>query len=149
MLVREVLKIKGDRLVSVAPQTALNDAVALMVQNDIGSLVVLRDGDMVGMLTFREILHALQAGGGAVAGRTVGDVMVDNPVFANPAHTVDQMRTLMTEQHIRYLPIKDAGKLLGVLSFHDVAKAALKAASFENKLLKTYIKNWPEPAAKV
>jgi CBS domain-containing protein len=54
------------------------------------------------------------------------------------------MRTVMTEHHIRYLPIKDGTRLLGVLSFHDVARAALKAASLENRALKEYIKNWPE-----
>ncbi len=146
MLVREVLKIKGERLVSVNPETFLLDAVALMVKNDIGALVVLHAGEMVGMLTFREVLQALHNTGGSVHGSTVQSVMVQNPTAAKPEDTVDQMRTLMTERHIRYLPIKDAGKLLGVLSFHDVAKAALKAASFENTLLKTYIKNWPEKA---
>jgi CBS domain-containing protein len=144
MLVREVLKIKGERLISVAPEASLTDAVALMVQNDIGALVVLKAGEMAGMLTFREVLQALHGAKGSVHGATVQSVMVPNPASAKPEDTVDQMRTLMTEQHIRYLPIKESGKLLGVLSFHDVAKAALKAASFENTLLKTYIKNWPE-----
>jgi CBS domain-containing protein len=51
----------------------------------------------------------------------------------------------MTELHVRYLPIMEDGRLLGILSVHDVARAALKAASFENRLLKQYIKNWPEP----
>lgn len=144
MLVREVLKIKGERLVSIAPEASLMDAVALMVSNDIGALVVLKAGEMGGMLTFREVLQALHGGKGSVHGCTVQSIMVQNPVSAKPEDTVDQMRTLMTEQHIRYLPIKEGAKLLGVLSFHDVAKAALKAASFENTLLKTYIKNWPE-----
>ena len=148
MLVREVLKIKGDRLISVSPETPLGDAIAMMVSNDIGSLVVLRGHEIVGMLTFREILRAVHDDSRGANDLPVGSVMVENPVSARPDDTVDQMRTLMTEQHIRYLPIKDGARLLGVLSFHDVAKAALKAASFENKLLKTYIRNWPEPAAK-
>jgi CBS domain-containing protein len=50
----------------------------------------------------------------------------------------------MTDRHIRYLPIVEAGRLLGILSFHDVARAALNQASFENRLLKQYSKNWPE-----
>jgi CBS domain-containing protein len=149
MLVREVLKIKGDRIVSIAPEASLADAVSLMVQHDIGSLIVMRKGEMVGMLTFREVLQALNGANGPLAGQQVDGAMVKNPAFANPDDTVDQMRTVMTEQHIRYLPIREGGEFLGVLSFHDVAKAALKAASFENRLLKTYIKNWPEPEAKV
>ena len=151
MLVGEVLKIKGDRLIDVTPDASVLEAVALMVGHDIGSLIVKsarEDGAMVGILTFREVLKALHEGGGSLAKVSVGRVMLENPTSAKPEDTVDQMRTLMTEQHIRYLPIKDGERLLGVLSFHDVAKAALKAARFENKLLKTYIKNWPEPATK-
>jgi CBS domain-containing protein len=69
---------------------------------------------------------------------------VKDPTCGKPDDTIDQMRSLMTERHVRYLPIMDEGRLVGVLSFHDVARAALKAASFENRLLKQYIKNWPE-----
>jgi len=54
------------------------------------------------------------------------------------------MRSIMTDQHIRYLPIMESGALIGVLSFHDVAKVALRAVNFESKLLKQYIKDWPE-----
>lgn len=152
MLVQEVLKIKGDRLISVLPDLSLREAVALMVRHDIGSLLVMNPedaADLSGILTFREVLRALHERGGTVGDVSVGQVMLADPASARPEDTVDQMRTLMTEQHIRYLPIKSDGQLLGVLSFHDVAKAALKQASFENRLLKTYIKNWPEPSAKV
>ena len=100
---------------------------------------------MVGMLTFREVLAVLNAKGGTLTGVQVRDVMVEKPVCAHPEDTIDQMRSIMLEQHIRYLPIREEDRLLGVLSFHDVAKAALKAAAFENRLLKMYIKNWPEP----
>lgn len=152
MLVREVLKIKGDRLVSVTPDLSLRKAVSMMVSHDIGSLLVMDaggSGDLAGILTFREVLSALHERGGELGDATVGQVMLADPASASPDDTVDQMRTQMTEQHIRYLPIKSDGRLLGVLSFHDVAKAALKAASFENKLLKTYIRNWPGPTEKV
>jgi predicted transcriptional regulator len=54
------------------------------------------------------------------------------------------MRSIMTDQHIRYLPIMESGALIGVLSFHDVAKAALRSVNFENKVLKQYINDWPE-----
>ncbi len=123
----------------------LAEAVSLMVKHDIGSLVVLSEGAMVGMVTFREVLAALDAAGGSLGRRTVEEVMVKDPVCGKPDDTIDHMRSLMTEHHVRYLPIMEDGRLTGVLSFHDVARAALKAASFENRLLKQYIKNWPEP----
>ena len=74
----------------------------------------------------------------------VAEVMVGNPVVADPDDSMDQVRSVMTENHIRYLPVLKAGALLGIVSFHDIARAALKLANFENKLLKQYIKNWPE-----
>ena len=147
MRVEDILKLKGNRIFSIAPEASLSEAVALMVTYDIGSLVVMQAGGMIGMVTFREVLSALHAHGDKLGSATVAEVMVRDPVYARPDDTVDQMRTVMTEQHIRYLPIKGDGVLLGVLSFHDVARAALKAASLENRALKEYIKNWPEPDA--
>jgi CBS domain-containing protein len=147
MRVEDILKLKGNRIFSIAPEASLAEAVALMVTHDIGSLVVMQAGGMVGMITFREVLSALHAHAGKLDSATVAEVMVRDPVFGKPDDTVDQMRTVMTEQHIRYLPIERDGALLGVLSFHDVARAALKAASLENRALKEYIKNWPEPDA--
>lgn len=144
MRIREILNLKGGTIYSIAPAGLLMEAVSLMVKHDVGSLVVLSDGAMVGMVTFREVLAALDAAGGSLGRRTVEEVMVKDPPCGKPDDTIDHMRSLMTELHVRYLPIMDDGGLTGVLSFHDVARAALKAASFENRLLKQYIKNWPE-----
>jgi CBS domain-containing protein len=144
MLIKDILKIKGGTIYSIAPQGLVTAAVDLMVSHDIGSLVVMDGGEMVGMLTFREILCAFHEQAGQVPNLRVADIMVREPVIGHPSDTVDEMRGIMTDRHVRYLPIKEEGKLLGVISFHDVAKAALKAASFENRLLKQYIKNWPE-----
>ncbi len=99
---------------------------------------------MTGLLTFSEVLSAVHSYRGDIHEVKVNQVMVGNPICGNLDDSVDQMRSMMTDNHVRYLPIKDNGALIGVLSFHDVAKASLRAASFENKLLKQYIKNWPE-----
>jgi len=145
MRVGDILKVKSNSTIySIAPDGAVADAVALMVERDVGSLVVLRDGEMVGLITFREVLAALHRQGGNLGAARVEQVMVRDPTCGDPQDSVDQMRTVMTEQHIRYLPIREGSRLVGVLSFHDVARAALKAASLENRALKQYIKNWPE-----
>jgi CBS domain-containing protein len=144
MRVRDILKLKGEALFAIEPDGRLADAVRHMVTHDIGSLVVMKDGAMVGLVTFREVLAALDAHGGRLDDARVSDVMIAEPVCGDPNDTVDHMRATMTEQHIRYLPVVEGGRLLGILSFHDVARAALKEASFENQLLKHYIKNWPE-----
>jgi CBS domain-containing protein len=144
MQVKDILKIKGGQIFSIGPAALLPQAVSLMVEHDIGSLVVMEKGQMTGLLTFREVLAAVHRYRGDILDVRVNQVMVSSPICGNLDDSVDEMRSVMTDNHVRYLPIKDNSALVGVLSFHDVAKASLRAASFENKLLKQYIKNWPE-----
>ncbi len=144
MLVKDILKIKGSQIYSIGPEALLPQAVSLMVEHDIGSLLVMEKSRMTGILTFREVLSAVHRHRGDIHEVKVAAVMVRDPVCGDMEDSVDTMRGVMTDKHVRYLPIMDKTMLVGVLSFHDVAKAALRAASFENKLLKQYIKNWPE-----
>ncbi len=150
MIIRDILNLKGNAIFNIAPDSRVADAVSVMVQNDIGSLVVMADGKMAGMLTFREVLKGLDAQRGNLGDLPVSEVMVRDPVTCTPEDTSETLREVMTQQHVRYVPVMDGANLLGVISFHDIAKAAIKEASFENRLLKRYIKNWPEgeePAA--
>jgi CBS domain-containing protein len=114
-----------------------------MSEQNLGSLVVLDQGRMVGMLTFREILQALAQRTGAIGEVRVGDIMVRDPVTAAPDMEVNDLRRTMLDSGARYLPVVQDGKLIGVISFRDVAKAVLEEQDFENKMLKGYIKNWP------
>ncbi len=143
MLTKEILRIKGTALYTVAPATRLADAIDSMVDNDIGSLVVMDRGRLTGMLTFREVLRALR-GGGAPGDRKVADVMASEPTTVGPDIEVDDLRRIMLDTKVRYVPVMDGTTLVGVLSFHDVARAVLEEQSFENRMLKGYIKNWPE-----
>ena len=144
MIIRDILNMKGSAIFSVAPDGKVADAVKMMVKNDIGSLVVMDGARMTGILTCREVLRALVAHGGSLSDLRVGAVMVADPIFGAPDDTLDHLREIMTKNHVRYLPVKDGEQLLSVISFHDVAKLVIKETSFENRLLKRYIKNWPE-----
>jgi CBS domain-containing protein len=144
MLIRDILNLKGGTLYTVEPDAALADAVSLMVVRDIGSLVVVRNGAMAGLLTFREVLRALEGNGGTLSRVRVSDIMVADPVYGSPADTIDELREVMTHNHVRYLPVIDRGKLIGIVSFHDVAKAVIKETSMENRLLRRYIEQAPE-----
>jgi CBS domain-containing protein len=144
MLSKEILRIKGTVLYTIAPEGRLWDAVGTMVENDIGSLVVMDHGRLVGMLTFREVLAALHRFHEDFARLKVEDVMLKEPRWVGPDMEVDDLRRTMIESHARYMPVMDGSTLVGVLSFHDVAKAVLEEQSFENRMLKGYIKNWPE-----
>jgi CBS domain-containing protein len=143
MQVKEILRVKGHRLLSIEPAGRAVDAVATMANENLGSLVVLEQGRMVGMLTFHELLRAIASRGGALGDLKVADIMVDNPVTASPDMEVNDLRRTMIASGARYLPVLQDGRLIGVISFRDVAKAVLEEQDFENKMLKGYIKNWP------
>jgi CBS domain-containing protein len=143
MQVKEVLRVKGSRLVSVEPSERAAEAVASMAKENLGSLVVMEHGRMLGLLTFHELLRALAARGGSLGELRVSEIMLRDPVCAAPDMEVNDLRRTMLESGARYLPVTQEGKLLGVISFRDVAKAVLEEQDFENKMLKGYIKNWP------
>ena len=143
MKVSEILQVKGHILYTVTPDAAILDAVNIMEEKDIGSLVVMEFGEVAGMLTFREVIRALHANAGTLGAGTVRRYMDDHPLTVTPETEVNDVRRVMLEKHARYLPVLDAKMLLGVISFYDVAKAVLEAQSFENKMLKAYIRDWP------
>ena len=144
MIVRDIVKMKGSNIFSIVPGGPVSEALAVMVKNDIGSLVVLDGGKLAGMLTFREILMAIDANRGSLGSLKVSDVMIKDPACGSPEDSMEYLREMMTKDHIRYLPVKEGDKLLGVISFHDVANAVIKEVTLHNRMMKTYIKNWPE-----
>jgi len=143
MQVKEILRVKGSRLLSIDPAGKATDAVATMAKENLGSLVVMEHGRMIGMLTFHELLRAVAVRNGSLGDLKVADIMVRDPVTAEPDMEVNDLRRTMLESGARYLPVMQNDKLLGVISFRDVAKAVLEEQDFENKMLKGYIKNWP------
>lgn len=139
MRISEILRIKGHTLFTTAPGGPVLDAVKVMAQNDIGSLVVMDRGRLAGMLTFREVLEALARREGSLGAVTVDEVYERDPLTATPDLDVMELRRVMLERHARYVPVMDGGTLLGVVSFHDVAKAVYEDQSFENQMLQSYI----------
>jgi CBS domain-containing protein len=144
MLVREILRIKGHTLFTAAPTGRVMEAVKVMAQHDVGSLVVMDRGRLAGMLTFREVLEALARRDGVLGDVTIDAIYERNPLTAAPDLEVMELRGAMLERHARYVPVMDGGTLMGVVSFHDVAKAVYEEQSFENRMLKSYIKNSPD-----
>lgn len=146
MKVTDILRVKGNTLFTVRPDQPLAEAVATMSERDIGSLVVMEHGDLVGMLTFREVINAVVANGGAVGTRLVRSVMDDAPLTCTPETEIDEVRRMMLQRHARYMPVLDRRTLMGVISFYDVARTVVEAQDFENRMLKAYIRDWPEEA---
>ena len=144
MKVSEILKLKGNFLVTVSPDTPMQQAVSMMAEKDMGSLVVMDQGQLAGMLTFREVMQTLQGNSGSIAASgMVRDHMNQQPITITPDHEINEVRALMLGEHARYVPVVRGSAVIGVLSFYDIAKAVLEAQSFENRMLKDYIGAWP------
>ena len=142
MKVSDILRVKGNTLYTATPEQSLADAVNAMSERDIGSLVVMAYGELVGMLTFREVIQAFTKHGG-LGDATVGSVMDDSPLTCTPETEMDEVRRMMLGRHARYMPVVSQGTLMGVMSFYDVAKAVVDSQDFENRMLKAYIRDWP------
>ena len=143
MKVDDILRVKGGTLFTVTPDESLSTAVSTMAERDIGSLVVMEHGDLVGMLTFREVISAIVKNGGSLGSTIVRSVMDDHPLTCTPETEIDEIRRMMLGRHARYMPVLDGRTLMGVMSFYDVAKAVVEGQDFENRMLKAYIRDWP------
>ena len=144
MKVSDILRVKGDSpMFTITPLEPLALALKTMAERDMGSLVVMDHDELAGMLTFREVIQAIHRNGGEVGESTVRSAMDDHPLTCSPDTELDEVRRMMLESHARYMPVIGNRKMLGVISFYDVAKAVVDSQNFENKMLKAYIRDWP------
>lgn len=143
MKVSDILRVKGGTLYTANADAPLAQAIDTMATHDIGSLVIMDHGDLVGMLTFREVIQLVAKNGGSIGNTTVRAAMDDAPLTCTMETDVDEVRRMMLSQHARYMPVMDQRMLMGVISFYDMAKAVVDSQKLENQLLKAYIKDWP------
>jgi len=144
MKVSDILRIKGGTLYTASPDQPLMSALSLMQEHDIGSLVVMDHGELVGLVTVRELTQLLVKNNGNVSSSTVRAAMDDSPLTCTTETDMDEVRRMMLDRHARYMPVMNKKTLMGVISFHDVARAVVDSQNFENKMLKAYIHDWPE-----
>jgi CBS domain-containing protein len=141
MHVRDILSSKGKVVHSCSPEETLADAADLMVGHNVGSLVVMQDGEMVGIVTERDILKASAATRGPLEFLKVAERMTRCPVVASPGDEVADIMCLMTERRIRHVPVVEGGRLIGLVSIGDTVKAQHDELCRENHYLKSYIQS--------
>lgn len=139
MQVREILSDKGSTVYTCSPSDSLADVVDLLVGYNCGSLVVSEHGEMVGIITERDILRACAMTRQSLEVLSVRDRMTRCPVTATPDDEIADTMGAMTEHRIRHLPVVDGGRLAGVVSIGDVVKAQHNELCRENYYLKSYI----------
>lgn len=145
MKLRSVTKNKGKPLITLLPNDTLDQAVSLMMNHRIGSVLIVDPVKLVGILSERDLLRVLHNGyDQTLANIKVSEAMTPKPFVCDPDDSLEDAMTLMVTNNIRHLPMVYKGKLEGMLSITDIVEELLKKAKFENKLLKNYIQNWPE-----
>ena len=144
MKVRSITKNKGKAVIGLTPADTLDQAVSLMMEHRIGSLVVTENDKLIGILSERDLLSVLHKKHAMWAPLTIADAMTADPYVCEPDNTLEEVMSMMVEKNVRHLPVVYKGKLEGMLSITDIVEELLKKAEFENKLLKNYIQNWPD-----
>jgi CBS domain-containing protein len=144
MKVRSITKNKGKPVIGLSPSDSLDKAVNMMMEHRIGSLVVMENDALVGILSERDLLSILHQKNAMWSPQTAADAMTPDPYTCEPDNTLEEVMNIMVEHNVRHLPVVYNGKLEGMLSITDIVEELLKKAKFENKLLKNYIQNWPD-----
>lgn len=134
-----ILAYKGSEVWSVAPSMTVYDAIALMADRDIGSLLVVEEGLLVGILSERDYARKIILQGRASRDTLVREVMTADPITVSSDQSVDECLRLMTDHRVRHLPVVEGQRLVGVVSIGDLVNAIIRAQAQTIEHLQTYI----------
>jgi CBS domain-containing protein len=137
--ISEILAVKGSQVHSVAPQTSVHEAVALMVQHNIGSLLVLDGDETTGIFTERDHLRRVTLPNRDPKTTPVGEVMTDRVIYVDPERTVEECMGIMTQQRIRHLPVIRDNHVIGMISIGDLVRHVSNEREVEIHHLTKYI----------
>ena len=137
MRIAEILHRKGSAVSTIRSVEAVDSAIRKLSDQHIGALVVLdRWGKLVGLLSERDILYALDRHGMALLAHRVDEVMNPDHTTCGPEDRVDQVMALMTAHRVRHLPVLDRGRLVGIVSIGDLVKHRLQEKEQETNVLR-------------
>ena len=139
MKIRDILTRKGTSVVTITPDLTVHAAVQVLVDHNIGAVVILQESAIAGILSERDILRLSAEDPAHLSGRTVKDVMTKEVVTGGPDDLISHVMELMTERRIRHLPIIENGELAGILSIGDVVNALRREVEGENRYMREYI----------
>lgn len=140
MVIAGILKNKGGVVLSVSPHAPVTDVVQTLASNKIGAvLVVSGTGELMGILSERDIVRSLAENGAATLDRTAADLMTGDVTTATPQTSVAEAMELMTAGRFRHVPVLDDGRLVGLVSIGDVVKAKIAGAEEEVDSLRAYV----------
>lgn len=143
MIIKTILKHKPPGFISVASEMRVSDVIDILAKKNIGAVLVTENEELIGILSERDIVRSFATRAEATLTMTVGALMTRNPTTAKPETTVEQALEIMTNGHFRHLPVKEHGKLIGLVSIGDVVKARIDQSQHEVDSLRTYVAGAP------
>jgi CBS domain-containing protein len=139
MRIQDILRRKGAAVISVLPEITMLEAMQVLVQHNIGAVVVVSKGEILGILTERDVLRLGAEAPAELEVRRVADVMTTDLVVGVPGDAIEYVAAIMTENRIRHLPVVEGEELVGILSIGDVVNAIRTETEVENRYLRSYI----------
>jgi CBS domain-containing protein len=137
--VKQILRGKGHSIWSVAPDSSVYDALKLMAERGVGALLVLQAGKLAGIISERDYARKVVLKGKSSLDTPVREIMTEKVFFVRPEQTVEECMALMTEKHIRHLPVLVDDQVAGVISIGDLVKSVIDEKDFMIKQLENYI----------
>ena len=134
-----ILERKGMKTISVDPQTTVIDALRIMADNNIGSVLVMNGGDYAGLITERDYSRKVVLKGKSSSDTVVAEIMSTDLPVVHPNDTIDHCMQLLTENNIRYLPVFEGEKIAGIISINDVVKEIILSHEETISNLKDYL----------
>jgi len=138
-LVKHLLDSKGRHVISVAPDTSVFDAIKIMADETVGSLIVMDDEELLGIVTERDYARKVILKGRSSESTTVSEIMTKDVLTTSSAKTVNDCMELMTERRIRHLPVVEDNRLIGMISIGDLVQAIISDQQEEIEQLEHYI----------
>jgi CBS domain-containing protein len=140
MRISDILRVKGDRVITIAGDSVVTELLAVLHEHGIGAVIVSRTGSSVdGIVSERDVVRALAARGAAVLTEPVASIATAQVRSVPPEASVEEVERLMTDRRFRHVPVLDGGTLLGVVSIGDVVKHRIDELERERRSLEGYI----------
>ncbi len=136
---KQFLEYKGSELWSVTSNTAVIDALKKMAEKNIGALLVIDEGRLVGIISERDYARKVALQGKMSKDTPVKDIMTERVLYVRPDESVEDCMALMTDKHFRHLPVIEDGKILGMISIGDVVRIVISKQKFIIAQLENYI----------
>lgn len=140
MFVSDILKVKGNAIISIGPDEPAAAAFTLLAENRVGSVLVIDEADkIVGILSERDLVKATHTYHEAVLSKRIHELMTTQVVTCSPKDPVAAIMGMMTQQRFRHVPVIENGRLVGIISIGDVVKSRIEEAQAEVEALRQYI----------